>query len=121
MTYVSLVSNDFADQARALSQSEEAVAEDRKRKADRTALEMLRSTRLTHMLKIQSVAGIAVSISVFLLFMAVAMFGTPEDDVYVAMGYSYFVGLPLYGILYVGLKLRENLREIEAALLKQPT
>jgi len=121
MSYVSVASNDLAAQSRGLGQSEEAVAMDRKRTADRTASEMLTSTRLTHMLKIQSVAGIAVSISVFLLFMAVAMFGTPEDDVYVAMGYSYFVGFPLYGILYVGLKLRENLREIEAALLKQQT
>ena len=118
MSYVSAAPIDLVAQARALGQSEESFAKNWKRKADRTASEMLTSTRLTHMLKIQSVAGIAVSISVFLLFMAVAMFGTPEDDVYVAMWHSYFVGLPLYGILYVGLKLREHLREIEAALLR---
>ncbi len=121
MSYVSVASNDLATQSRGLGQSEEAVAMDRKRMADRTASEMLTSTRLTHMLKIQSVAGIAVSISVFLLFMAIAMLGTPEKDVYVAISYAYFVGFPLYGILYVGLKLREHLREIEAALLKQQT
>ncbi len=121
MSYVSVASNDPVAHARAPYQSEEAVAKDRKRKADRTALEMLTSTRLTHMLKIQSVAGIAVSISVFLLFMAVVMLGTVENDVYVAMWCTYFVGLPMYGILYVGLKLREYLREIEAALLKQQT
>ncbi len=121
MSYVSLVSNDFADQARAFSQSEEAVAEDRKRKADRTASETLTSTRLTHMLKIQSRAGIAVSISVLVLFMGAANFGTPDEDVYLTLWYLYFVGLSMYGILYAGLKLREYLREIEAALLKQQT
>ncbi len=77
MSYVSVAPNDLVAQARALGQSEEAVTKDRKRKADRTASEMLTSTRLTHMLKILSVAGIAVSISLYLLFMAVAMFGTP--------------------------------------------
>ena len=82
MSHVSVVPIDLVAQARALGQSEEAVTKDRKRKADRTASEMLTSTRLTHMLKIQSVAGIAVSISVFLLFLAVAMFGTPDWDIY---------------------------------------
>ena len=121
MSYASVASNELAAQAQALGLSEEAVAKNRKRKADRTAPKILTSTRLTYMLKIQSVAGIAVSISVFLLFVAVAMFGTPEEHVYGAIGYLYFVGFPLYGILYVGLKLREHLREIEAALLKQQT
>ena len=121
MSYISVAANDPAAQALALGQSEETVAENLKRKADRASSEMLTSTHLTHMLKIQSVAGIAVSISVFLVFVAVAMLGTPEKDVYVAAGYSYFVGLPLYGILYVGLKLREHLRGIEAALLKYRT
>ena len=121
MSYVSVVSNELAAQTRTLGESEEAVAKDRKRKADRTTSKMLTSTCLTDMLKIQSVAGIAVTISVFLLFIAVAKFGTPEEDVYAVIGYLYFVGFPLYGILYVGLKLREHLREIEVALLKQQT
>ena len=121
MSYVSVASNDLVAHAWAFGQSEEAVAEDRKHKADRTALEMLRSTRLTHMLKIQSRAGIAVSISVLVLFMGAANFGTPDEDVYLTLWYLYFVGLPMYGILYAGLKLREYLREIEAALLKQQT
>ena len=80
---------------------------------------MLTSTRLSHMLKIQSVAGISVSISVSLVIMAVAVFGTPEKDVYAAICFSYFIGIPLYGILYVGLKLHKHLGEIEAALSKQ--
>ena len=121
MSYVSVASNDFAAQARALGQSEEVVADDRKHKADRTALEMLRSTRLTRMLNIQSLAGIAVSISVFLLFVTVVMLGPPQDELYVAMWGLYFGGWGLYGILDGGLKLREYLREIEAALLKQQT
>ncbi len=82
MAYVSVAPNDLAAQAQAFDQLEDAVAKNRKRKADHTASEMLTSTRLTHMLKIQSVAGIAVSISVFLLFLAVAMFGTPDWDIY---------------------------------------
>ena len=82
---------------------------------------MLTSTRLTHFLKILSVSGIAVSISLLILFMTAAISGTPDEGVYVSIWYMYFDGLPMYGILYVGLKLREYLREIEAALLKQQT
>ncbi len=82
---------------------------------------MLKSTRLTYFLKIQSVAGMAVSIIVLLVFTASAVIGPPGEDVYVAIWYSYFVGLPIYGMLYVGLKLREYLREILAVLLKQQT
>ena len=80
---------------------------------------MLTSTRLTHLLKIQSVAGIAVSFAVFIFFMLVIFLGETNEDAWVAMWYAYFVGLPLYGILYVALKLREYLREIEAALIRQ--
>ncbi len=82
---------------------------------------MLTSTRLTHFLKILSVSGIAVSISLLVLFITAAISGTPDEGVYVAIWYVFFVGLPMYGILYVGLKLREYLREIEAILLKQQT
>lgn len=82
---------------------------------------MLTSTRLTHLLKIQSVAGIAVSFAVFVFFMLVILLGEPNKDAWIAMWYAYFVGLPLYGVLYVGLKLREYLREIEAALIRQET
>ncbi len=81
---------------------------------------MLTSTGLTHMLKIQSVAGIVLSFTVFVLFLLVTILGESEDA-WIWMWYSYFVGFPLYGILYVALKLREYLREIEAALLKQQT
>ena len=80
---------------------------------------MLTSTRLTHLLKIQSVAGIAVSFAVFLFFVVVILLGETKEDAWVAMWYAYFIGLPLYGILYVALKLREYLREIETALLRQ--
>ena len=82
---------------------------------------MLTSTRLTHWLNIQSVAGIAVSFAVFVFFMLVILLGEPNEDAWVAMWYAYFVGLPLYGILYVGLKLREYLREIEASLIRRET
>ena len=82
---------------------------------------MLTSTRLTHLLKILSVSGIAVSIILLILFMIAAISGTPDESVYVAIWYMFFVGLPMHGMLYVGLKLREYLREIEAALLKQQT
>ena len=82
---------------------------------------MLTSTRLTHFLKILSVSGMAVSISLLILFMIAAISGTPDESVYVAIWNIFFVGLPMYGMLYVGLKLREYLREIEAILLKQQT
>ena len=82
---------------------------------------MLTSTRLTHLLKILSVSGITVSIVLLILFMIAAIAGTPDEDVYVAIWFMTFVGLPLHGMLYVGLKLREYLQEILAALLKQQT
>jgi len=82
---------------------------------------MLKSTRLTYFLKIQSVAGMAVSIIILLVFTASAVFGPPGEDVYIAIWYSYFVGIPIYGLLYVGLKLREYLREILVELLKPQT
>ncbi len=82
---------------------------------------MLKSTHLTYFLKIQSVSGMVVSIIVLIAFTASAVIGPPGEDIYVAIWYSYFVGLPIYGVLYVGLKLREYLREILAVLLKQQT
>jgi type IV secretory pathway VirB3-like protein len=82
---------------------------------------ILTSTRLTHWLKIQSVAGVTVSFAVFVFFMLVVLFGETNEDAWVAMWYAYFVGLPLYGILYVALKLREYLRVIEVALARQET
>ncbi len=82
---------------------------------------MLTSTRLTHFLKILSVSGMGVSIFLLILFMIAAISGTPDENVYIAIWYMFFVGLPMYGILYVGLKLREYLREILAVLLKQQT
>ena len=48
------------------------------------------------------------SISLLILFMTAAISGTPDEGVYVSIWYMYFVGLPMYGILYVGLKLREG-------------
>ena len=53
-----------------------------------------------------------------LLAPAVVLMMRPASENDCAL-YAYFVGLPLYGILYVGLKLREYLREIEAALIRQ--
>ena len=82
---------------------------------------MLTSTRLTHFLKILSVSGIAVSIVLLILLMAAAISGTPTKSFFVGIWYIFFVGLPIYGILYVGLELREYLREIETVLLKQQT
>ena len=46
---------------------------------------MLTSTRLTHLLKIQSVAGIAVSFAVFVFFMLVILLGETREDAWVAM------------------------------------
>ena len=62
---------------------------------------MLTSTRLTHFLKILSVSGIAVSISLLILFITAAISGTPDEGVYVAIWYVFFVGLPMYGIPYL--------------------
>ncbi len=80
------------------------------------------STQLQKLLEIIAVAGIFISMivtAVFLVFaLAGAIGGTEPASVWVIVWNAFFIGLPLYGLLFAALKLREYLREILAELKK---
>ena len=59
MSYVSAAPQDLAAQARVLGQSEEAAAEDRKHKADRTASDKLRRFAAMYVVTLSSAMFIA--------------------------------------------------------------
>ena len=59
MSYVSAAHSDLVAQARALGQSEEVVAKDRKRKADRAASEKLRRFAALYVMTLSTAALVA--------------------------------------------------------------
>ncbi len=80
------------------------------------------SNQLQKLLEIIAVAGIFISMivtAVFLVFaLAGAIGGTEPASVWVIVWNAFFIGLPLYGLLFAALKLREYLREILIELKK---
>ena len=80
------------------------------------------ATQLQKLLEILSVAGIFISIivtAVFLIFaLAVAIAGSEPASVWAIVWNAFFIGLPLYGLLFAALKLREYLRDILIELKK---
>ena len=78
---------------------------------------MSASTQLTYMLKIASVAGIFVCLVLGTASVIWIPFGA-TIEILVLMWGTLFLGLPMFGVLYVSLKLREYLRDILAALEK---
>ena len=80
------------------------------------------SSQLQKLLEILSVAGIFISIivtAVFLIFaLAGAIGGTEPASVWAIVWSAFFIGLPLYGLLFAALKLREYLRDILIELRK---
>jgi len=59
MSHVSVASNDLVAQARALGQSEEAAATDRKRKADSATSEKLRRFAMWYVMTLSTAALVA--------------------------------------------------------------
>jgi len=80
------------------------------------------ATQLQKLLEILSVAGIFISIivtAVFLIFaLAGAIVGSEPASVWAIVWNAFFIGLPLYGLLFAALKLREYLRDILIELKK---
>ena len=80
------------------------------------------ASQLQKLLEIISVAGIFISIivtAVFLIFALVGAIGGSEPaSVWAIVWNAFFIGLPLYGLLFAALKLREYLRDILAELRK---
>ena len=83
---------------------------------------MAASSRILQLLKIISIAGMALNALGLLIFVAIlllqreTMAGT---QIWVVMWFISTVGIPMYGVLYVAVKMREYLRDISASLLKQ--
>lgn len=80
------------------------------------------SNQLQKLLEIIAVAGIFISMivtAVFLVFaLAGAIGGAEPASVWVIVWNAFFIGLPLYGLLFAALKLREYLSEILIELKK---
>lgn len=79
---------------------------------------MQASTQLTSLLKISSVAGIFVSITLGLVSAVWLIFGVARVEILVLMWGTLFLGLPMFGTLYLAVKMREYLRDILGALEK---
>ncbi|MCH7932122.1 MAG: hypothetical protein IH906_07945 [Proteobacteria bacterium] len=79
---------------------------------------MSESSQLTQLLKITSVAGVFVSLILGAISVVWIIFGATAEELPVLIWGTLFVALPLFGTLYVTLKLREYLRDILAALSK---
>ncbi len=80
------------------------------------------SSQLSQFLKIASIAGIFISLTVTAVFLVIAiigaLFGEEPTLAWVIAWDAFFVAFPLTGILYMSLKLREYLREILGTLQK---
>ena len=74
------------------------------------------SSQLTSLLKISSVAGIFVSIILGLISAVWLIFGVAQVEILVLLWGTLFLGLPMFGSLYMLVKLREYLRDILGAL-----
>ncbi len=79
-------------------------------------------TQLALVLKILGVAGVFMSLiiaAVFLIFALVGTLGGEEPaNVWIITWNSFFIGLPLYGILYVAVTIREEIRNVVLELRK---
>ena len=79
---------------------------------------MTASTQLTNLLKITSVAGIFVCLVLGVTSAVWIMLGAAHIQLLVLLWGTLFLGLPMFGTLYVMLKVREYQRDILAALDK---
>ena len=79
---------------------------------------MQASSQLTSLLKIASVAGIFISITLGLISAVLMVFGVAHVEIMVLMWGTLFLGLPMFGTLYLAVKIREYLRDILGALEK---
>ena len=79
---------------------------------------MQASSQLTSLLKISSVAGIFISIILGMVSAVWIMLGVAQVEILILMWGTLFLGLPMFGILYLAVKVREYLRDILGALEK---
>ena len=79
---------------------------------------MQASSQLTSLLKISSVAGVFISIILGMVSAVWIMLGVAQVEILILMWGTIFLGLPMFGILYLAVKVREYLRDILGALEK---
>ena len=79
---------------------------------------MQASTQLTSLLKITSVAGIFVCLILGLVSAVWIVFGVAKVEIMILMWGTLFLGLPMFGTLYLAVKTREYLRDILGELSK---
>ena len=79
---------------------------------------MQASTQLTSLLKISSVAGIFTCLILGSISGLWIVFGVAQVELLVLLWGTLFIGLPMFGMLYLTVKIREYLRDILGALLK---
>ena len=83
---------------------------------------MAASSRILQLLKIVAIAGMAINALGFLFFLAILLIlqeTMAGMQIWVVLWFISTVGIPMYGILYVAIKMREYLRDISGSLLKQ--
>ena len=83
---------------------------------------MAASSRILQFLKIVSIAGMALNALVFLIFLGILLIQSETmagTQIWVVMWFISTIGIPMYGILYVAVKMREYLRDISSSLLRQ--
>ena len=79
---------------------------------------MQASTQLTSLLKIASVAGTFISLTLGMISALWLVFGVAHVEIMILMWGTLFLGLPMFGTLYMAVKIREYLRDILGALEK---
>ena len=77
---------------------------------------MSASSQLTQLLKITSVAGVFVCLVLGGIGVVWIIFGATAGELLVLIWGTLFVALPMFGMLYVALKVRAYLRDILAAV-----
>ena len=77
---------------------------------------MQASSQLTSLLKISSVAGIFISVILGLISGVWIIFGVAQAEILVLMWGTLFLGLPMFGALYLLVKIREYLKDILVAV-----
>ena len=77
---------------------------------------MQASSQLTSLLKISSVAGMFVSIILGLISAVWIIFGVAQAEILVLLWGTLFLGLPMFGALYLLVKIHEYLQDILTGL-----
>lgn len=80
------------------------------------------STRLLQALKILAVGGLVLNAAAFVIVLIFALIQSKamaHDTLWMLLWATFSVGMPAHGSLYVLVKAREYLRDIETTLMKK--